>query len=237
MDVIGNKKMKKIVSFSLYGENPKYCIGAIENVKLQPLIYPEWICRIYHDNSVPKIYIDELKNLNVELVDMSNSGMDKHGMFWRFLVFDDKEVERFIVRDTDSRLNLREKSAVDEWIDCNKILHIMRDHPSHGIQILGGTWGLKNTFDFNMKESILNFLKEKPVFQYMDDQFFLIDLYNRYFKNQICHDDIFNFPCSIPFPIERKNFEFVGEVFDENNNNVPEHTELLKNYLKQKNKI
>jgi hypothetical protein len=229
--------MKKIISFSLYGQNPKYCVGAIENVKLQPIIYPDWICRVYHDDSVPKNYIDELVKLNVELVNMNNSGMEKYGMFWRFLVYDDREVERFIVRDTDSRLNMREKFAVDEWIESGKILHIMRDHPSHGIPILGGTWGLKNNYDFIIKESMSNFLKEKPVFTYMDDQIFLTDLYKRYFKNHICHDEIFNFPCCIPFPTERKNFEFIGEVFDENNNNVPEHTELLKNYLKQKNKI
>jgi protein O-GlcNAc transferase len=230
-------KMKKIISFSLYGENPKYCIGAIENVKLQPLIYPDWICRIYYDNSVPEKYIDELRDLKIELVDMTNSGMDNHGMFWRFLVYDDKSVERFIVRDTDSRLNFREKYAVDEWIETDKKLHIMRDHPSHGIQILGGTWGLLNSFDFNMKDAIIKFLEIKPDFKYMDDQIFLTDLYRKYFKSHICHDEIFNFPCNLPFPTPRKELEFVGEVFDEKNNNVPEHTELLKNYLKQTNQL
>ncbi len=113
----------------------------------------------------------------------------------------------------------------------------MRDHPSHGIPILGGTWGLINSFDFDMKESILKFLKEKPIFKYMDDQIFLTDLYRRYFKSHICHDEIFNFPCSLPFPLKRENLEFVGEVFDEKNNNVPEYTELLKNYLKKTNNI
>lgn len=223
--------MKKVISFSLYGSNPKYCVGAIENVKLQPLIYPGWICRIYHDNSVPEFYLKELESLNAELVNMSKSGMDNHGMFWRFLVFDDIAVERFLIRDTDSRLNIREKLAVEEWIESGKKLHIMRDHPSHGIQILGGTWGLINTYDFNMKENILKFLELHPKFNYMDDQFFLNDIYKLYFKSHICHDEIFNFPCCLPFPSERINFEFVGEVFDENNNNLPEHTELLKNYL------
>jgi len=226
--------MKKIISFSLYGSSPKYGIGAIENVKLQPKIYPEWTCRVYYDSSVPKNYIDELRNLDAEVVDMTNTEMINHGMFWRFLVYDDREVERFIIRDTDSRLNLREKYAVDEWIESGKKLHIMRDHPNHGIPMLGGTWGLVNSFDFNMEESILKFLKEKPVFKYMDDQIFLTDLYKRYFKSHICHDEIFNFPCSIPFPKQRENLEFVGEVFDEKNNNVPEYTELLKNYLDKK---
>lgn len=223
--------MKKIISFSLYGVNLKYCQGTIENIKLQPTIYPDWICRIYYDDSVPFEFIEKMRYMNVELIDMSNSHMKNHGMFWRFLVYDDKTVERFIVRDSDSRLNFREKKAVDEWIDSGKILHIMRDHPSHGIPILGGTWGIKNNFDFNMKESIMDFLKQKPNFKYMDDQIFLLDLYKRYFKSHICHDEIFNFPCSIPFPSDRIDFEFVGEVYDENNQRNNEHIQLLKNYL------
>ena len=44
------------------------------------------------------------------------------GMFWRFLPFDDKDVDIFIVRDTDSRINLREELAVKYWLESNKIL-------------------------------------------------------------------------------------------------------------------
>ena len=35
------------------------------------------------------------------------------GMFWRFLVADDPTVDRFIIRDSDSRLNARERFAVE----------------------------------------------------------------------------------------------------------------------------
>jgi len=39
--------MKKIVAFSLWGENPKYLDGAIENMLLMPSIYPGWTARFY----------------------------------------------------------------------------------------------------------------------------------------------------------------------------------------------
>lgn len=55
--------MKKIISFSLYGNNAKYCVGAIKNVMLQPTIYPNWNCRIYFNNTVPQEYIDQLKKM------------------------------------------------------------------------------------------------------------------------------------------------------------------------------
>ena len=49
-----------------------------------------------------------------------------------------------ISRDADSRLSLREKEAVEKWINSDKDFHIMRDHPHHYYPILGGTWGFKN---------------------------------------------------------------------------------------------
>jgi hypothetical protein len=223
--------MKKVIAFSLYGDNPKYCVGAIKNVLLQPKIYPEWICRIYYNHTVPEHYINELKKLNVELIDMSNTNLNEFGMFWRFLVYDDKDIERFIVRDTDSRLNMREKEAVDEWINSKLSLHIMRDHPQHGVLILGGTWGLKNDYKFNMKEKIDEYLKGKKIFIYGDDQRFLIKLHKMYMDSMICHDDFFDYPNNFPFPKQREKLEFVGQVFDENDNTVNEHLQILKKYI------
>lgn len=222
--------MKKIIAFSLYGDNPKYCIGAIKNVKLQEEIYPDWICRIYYNFTVPIKHIDELKKLNVELIDMSSSNLNEFGMFWRFQVYDDKNVERFIVRDTDSRLNKREKAAVDEWIKSDKNLHIIRDHPQHGVLILGGTWGVKNDFRFNMSELIYDYLKDKKKFNYGDDQRFLIKIHKTYMDSMICHDNFFDYPNNFKFPQKREKLEFVGQVFDENDKTVEEHLEMLKNF-------
>jgi hypothetical protein len=163
---------------------------------------------------------------------MSNTNLNGFGMFWRFMVYDDKEVERFIVRDTDSRLNTREKEAVDQWIESDKNLHIMRDHPQHGVLILGGTWGVKNDHKFNMSEMINTYLKDKNLFNYGDDQRFLIKIHKAYMDSMICHDDFFDFPNNYPFPSDRNDFEFVGQVFNENDETVIEHIEILKQYLK-----
>lgn len=219
--------MKKIISFSLYGDNPKYCVGAVENAKLQNAIYPGWICRFYYNDTVPKKYIEELKGLGAEVVDMSGTEMRDHGMFWRFLVCDDREVERFICRDVDSRLNERERAAVQEWIESGKSFHVMRDHPYHDILVLGCAWGLKNTFDFNVEEMIYEFIKNKP-FKYGDDQIFLYKLHRLFIKDMICHDEFFDYPHNKPFPVKRNEFEFVGDVFDEKNIRHPEYWQILK---------
>ena len=60
--------------------------------------------------------VAQLKKLGVELVNMDDDksmGGAIGGMFWRFLVAGDPAIDRFIVRDSDSRLNPRERLAVE----------------------------------------------------------------------------------------------------------------------------
>ena len=147
--------MKKIVSYSLWCQNKPmdnkkyqthnmYCNGAIRNLEIQKQknIYTDWTFRYYINNTVPLDVQEKLKNLGGEIVNMTGSKIP--GMFWRFLPFNDKNVDIFIVRDTDSRINLREEKAVNEWLESDKLLHVMRDHPHHYYKILGGMWGYKN---------------------------------------------------------------------------------------------
>ena len=56
---LNETNMKKIISFCVWGNNPKYCIGAIKNAILAKQIYPDWICRYHCDKSVPKDIIEK----------------------------------------------------------------------------------------------------------------------------------------------------------------------------------
>ena len=141
--------MKKVVSFCLWGDNPKYTIGAIRNAELAKEYYPDWECRFYLANTVPKDILDQLNRFdNVKLVFMEkDSSWD--GMFWRFYPITDPDVEVMISRDTDCRITDREARAVNEWLESGKTLHVMRDHPMHTEPIMGGMWGCrcKEMFD------------------------------------------------------------------------------------------
>ena len=59
---------------------------------------------------------------------------------WRFFPTLDTQVEIFMSRDLDSPIKPREVEAVDEWVKSEKALHVMRDHPAHGVPMLGGLW-------------------------------------------------------------------------------------------------
>lgn len=201
----------KYLSFSLWGNNPLYCIGAIKNAELWKQIYPEWDMVVYYDNTVPTEIINTLKNLDVNLIEMSDSKI--YGCFWRFLVSDKDDCEFAIFRDCDSRISVREKMAVDEWVTSNKTLHIMRDHPAHGVPfganslgILAGMWGLKGN-QHKIENSIMDFQKNK-VDKYGVDQSFLVDVYRKFITDYISHDEFFE---KKPFPIKRENGRFIGE--------------------------
>ena len=101
-----------MVSYGLYGSSERYTVGVIRNAQLAPDVYPGWRVRVYHDDSVPQPVLAALAALRVELVRMGQSsgmGGGIGGMFWRFLVASDPAVDRYVIRDSDSRLNPRER--------------------------------------------------------------------------------------------------------------------------------
>ena len=210
--------MKKLICFSLWGDNPTYTVGAIKNADLAKKHYPGWICRYYIADCVPKDIVDEiLSRDNTEIMYMGKG--DWTAMFWRFLPASHSDCEMMLSRDTDSRLNSREAAAVNEWLDSGKAFHIMRDHPAHETEILGGMWGVRGDILANMEDMIKDSGLE------VDQNFLRNDVYPL-IKNDCCvHDEYFE---RKPFPTKRKPGLFVGQAFDEYNKKLnPEHGDML----------
>jgi hypothetical protein len=199
----------KYLSFSLWGDNPIYNIGAIKNAELWKSIYPDWQMVVYYDSTVPNDIILKLNSLGVETI---NDATEIYGAFRRFLIIDREDCEYAVFRDCDSRISIREKMAVDEWINSGKTLHVMRDHPAHGIPhgangrgILAGMWGIKsNSLCFT--EIIANFCIGKQDY-YGIDQTFLQIIYSTFENDKVTHDEFFEHK---PFPIKREPGVFVG---------------------------
>jgi len=149
----------KIISFSIWGNNPKYLNGGLLNIPLQKQFYPDWTCRFYVDNTVPHEFVDQAieNGCEVELMEPKSDG--NYGLFWRFEPLKDLTIERFIVRDADSRLNEREADAVKEWEESGLEFHIMRDHKYHSVPICGGMWGATDKFIKRIAPSYDSILK------------------------------------------------------------------------------
>ena len=167
--------LKKIISYSLWGNNPQYTHGAIHNANLVNTEFPGWIMRIYYNNTVPQEVIDVLKEApSVELVLIDENKYSWGGLYWRFYVHDDKSVERYIIRDLDCRLSKNDKKCVDEWVDSKLPFHLMRTVSSHNIEIMGGLWGaVRSELQFNMLEEITKYHNSLPPTHKGPDQEFL----------------------------------------------------------------
>ena len=236
----------KYISFSLWSENESlsnggkkddhsetYIQGTIENLKLQKKYFKDWKIRVYLNSSISKKYQDEIKNLGGEIVDMSESKIP--GMYWRFLIIEDKNVDVFIVRDSDSRISYHDENAVNYWLKSNKLLHICRDHPHHYYKILGGMWGFKNYLDRDVK--ISNLIDCNKKFKKMDDIYFLErEIYPKYASKSIIHDQYYKVePHSIKFDKFEigQYYEFIGEMF--NDKNEKQYLDRDKNLIQNQN--
>ena len=215
--------MKKIISFSLWGDNPTYTQGAIRNAELAKEIYPDWVCRYYIGRSTPQQTIDTLSSFdNTEVIVMDVDG-DWTGMFWRFYPAGEQDVDVVIIRDCDSRLNNREKDAVNEWLNSDKGFHIMRDHPYHKTEILGGMWGSKKGVTPNIKQQIESYIKGD--FWQVDQNFLRDIIYPIVKNNSLVHDEFFD---KKPFPSKNEPKRFVGQAFNDKDEMLyPEHANHL----------
>jgi hypothetical protein len=116
--------MNKIFSMSVFGNNPRYIMGAKRQVDLAKKFYPDFKI---------KIYVDDVNNFldfdnDVDIIKV-HSELD--GTFWRFFPLFENEDNIVLVRDADGRVTYREKMAVEEWLESNKSFHTIRDHQSH----------------------------------------------------------------------------------------------------------
>lgn len=219
--------MNKVISYTLWGNNPKYTVGAIENARLREKIYPDWTSVFFIGQDVSYETIKILSGIDsTKIINMKVNG-NWAGMFWRFLPSLDEAIDIMVSRDTDSRISIREKMAVDEWLLSDKDFHIMRDHPFHNTAILGGMWGSRNGI---LKKIGINFdIDSQGDYWQVDQDFLRSIVYPKIINNCISHDPYnhMNEFFRKEFPTARINQEFVGEIYDEYNNRHPDHYTLL----------
>ena len=145
--------------------NTKGVRGNVEDMRVH---YPKgYTLRVYHDKNweenpeqmrhLCKVYCDHrdvvdlcpVRKLTLRIPAAAAYSerplLPKFGMLWRFSPIADPLVAEFHSRDLDSRPTEREWAAVEEWLRSNRTFHVMRDHYSHKVAMLGGLWGMRLT--------------------------------------------------------------------------------------------
>lgn len=191
-----------MIAFSLYGENARYVQPLLVSADIRPQLYPLWSMRIYADNSVSEDLANIFRSKGCEVVRVENS--DLPGTFWRFFVADDENIDRFVVRDADSILNIRERVAVDAWIESRRHFHVMRDFYSHSELILAGLWGGVRGAIPQMRKLIAQWRSARRSVVYNQttvDQIFLREtIWPIVHHSVLVHDSVFDFGEKSDFP-------------------------------------
>lgn len=187
------QREKNIISFSLYGDHPRYCETLIKNIEVAKSLFPGWCCRVYLDNSVPQHVWQRLQAAGAQRVDMSHE-KGIYPTLWRFLVMDDPTVERFLVRDADSLLSEREQVCVEAWLRSPLYFHHMRDYFTHTELLLAGMWAGCGGIFRNVEGMMREFVAQYQGSARFTDQYFLkAALWSTVRQSLLSHDDIFGF--------------------------------------------
>lgn len=201
------------ISFSLFGNDPRYAVGAMRNISLAKQLFPGWEVLFYTDNTLPDNVASELnEHKNVRLMKHGEDFDSRTiGYYWRFLAAMDKRYQAVIFRDVDSRLLKRDQEAVDVWLASDKSFHIIRDHPYHTSPIMPGAWGIRNHSISKLMGTFLDSYAMRNIPK-AEAAFLQTYMWPLAKDDSVVHDPFFT---QSPFPSERKGGEFIGQSFDE----------------------
>ena len=134
---------ENVIAYCLWGNEPRYLVPLLENIRILPHLFPAWTISVYYDTTVDHNYVTDLGRRGAQLRQMIlPPGQPGHRrLLWRFEAIKDPSVKRFLIRDADSLLNVKERVAVDAWLGSDRFFHAMRDWYTHTDLILAGMWG------------------------------------------------------------------------------------------------
>jgi hypothetical protein len=201
---LSNDRSRNVIAYSVFGSDPKYCETAVLNVSAARAAFPCWTTRFYLDiSSTPPNIAHRLRAAGAEVVETSRESLGGlPPLLWRFQVMDDPAVDRWLIRDADSLLSVREAVAVQDWLSSDAWHHVMRDYFSHTELLLagliGGCGGIYHGVADHMRDFATSWNKPHPRFL---DQHFLRDyVWPTARESLATHDSLFGFHGGRPFP-------------------------------------
>lgn len=226
--------LTKCISFSLWGDDPFYCVGAVENTILASKFFPDWDAVFYCDQTVPDFYLREIQNNGGKVVlNRNNKNINYQNTFERFI--NSLNYDIFITRDTDSRIGSRDVWAVNRWLKSTKIYHSIRDafctYNFTPQKIQGGTFGVKVYLDeFKLCERAQQYMKANQTAweREVDEHFLNNVVYLSNKKNFFIHATQYNnFKDTtelIPMDIPCEYGHYIGQKIN------PDNTPVLPRY-------
>lgn len=213
--------MKSVFSFTLFGNQDKYCKGLLKNITIIEQTFPNWEVWVYCGDGISEDILVELhEHRCVRLIPTNEEGMVNK--FYRFFAIDDPEVGVCIIRDADSRIYKRDQACIRDFLQSEKFCHIIRDHPNHHHLMMAGMWGIKKSALFFLQAPIQTLFHQwkqtKVSSDFWSDTSFLCDMiYPKLVHVSMIHDELqkyepVDFKTPFHFPLEDNHF--IGQVYE-----------------------
>lgn len=227
--------MISVFSFALYGSADKYCKGMLRNVELIHSEFPDWQIWIAVGTGVPDSILQELQSYAFVKLHFTNE-TGAINMSYRFFPIDNENVSVCCVRDADSRVFARDASCVKDFVNSDKLFHIVRDHPNHHHRIMGCSFGIKKgVLARPLFDIFQEYRKTHNVNEFWNDMEFIAAVfYPHVLAYSMIHDDLQEFESDsmkTTFKVSvGDGLDFVGQVyeFDENGQEYAKYKDYLE---------
>lgn len=189
----------KVFSFCLYGTEPNYYLGLLENIKLIREFFPEFDIFVYRGVCDPSWTFPE----GVTVIDTGLEGLGNTVHRYKPLQF----AEVGFVRDADSRITERDRWCIRDFLESPYSYHMIRDHIWHKSRLMAGLFGWKKPLAFDI---------EIPTNTWYgcDEHYLANAVYPRIASDLVVHTNIYAFPGehSRRIPDMKDPTDFVGNV-------------------------
>ena len=190
----------KVFSFCLYGTEPNYYTGLLENIAIIKQYYPDFTIMVYKGTCDPSwVFPDDVVIDNTNRTGAIN-------MMLRYIPINHAEVG--FVRDADSRITARDRWCIDAFLKSDKSYHIVRDHHWHQSKMMGGIFGWK-------RPMMLMIPTHEDVGYGFDEGYLAANVYDYIKSDTLVHTCVRAFTGEHAEWIERPHddeFDFVGNV-------------------------
>lgn len=207
----------KVFSFCIYGTEPNYYTGLLENIAIIKEHYPEFTIVVHKGFCDPTWVIPDGVEVNITNREGAINAL------LRYLSLCTAEVG--FVRDTDSRITARDRWCIDQFLKSDKSYHSIRDHYWHQSKLMAGTFGWKRPLPIMMPTHEVGYG--------YDEQFLTQCVYEQIKPELLVHTSVRAFAGEHAEWIERPyedNHDFVGNVIWDGKPkfaHMPEHRQLL----------
>jgi GR25 family glycosyltransferase involved in LPS biosynthesis len=214
---------KKVISYCIYGNNIKYLNGLLKNITIINNKLPDFFIYIYCGCDINQEIIDKCRsfnNINLIQTDIQDSEL----MSYRMLPITYNDISICFSRDVDSPITDRDIWTMNDFINSNKLFHIVRDHYWHKNKIMGGIYGIKKELKINIYDEFNKWKKDNNItkFYYGTDERFLQEyLYPLIIPYALIHSNIVGYLGENITLISNQmenEYDFIGNVIEYDNN-------------------